>query len=378
MGQADVSERIRHPETQRRRVLFILPSLRGGGTERVITILLRHLDRGRFEPHLALLEKAGPFLDEVPADVPIHDLNVSRVRYAFPSILEVVWELRPDTVLSSLCELNLAVAFVKPFFPPGTRLLLQEATSLSSYLAEKGEDTGLMRWLYRRLYSRATKIICKADYVLDDLARHFGIPRDKMLRIYNPVDVARITQLAESGANPFPTNGPHLVAAGRLVNVKGFDVLLDALKLVRETIPVQLTILGEGPLESDLKARSTRLGLSDAVRFAGFQANPYAFYKHADLFVLSSRYEGMPSAILEALSLGTPVVATDCPGGVREIIAGSNMGLMVPSSNPRLLAEAIISAIESGKQKPSKTQELEALLEKFGVDRVMAQYEDLL
>jgi len=314
----------------------------------------------------------------VSPDVPIHDLRSSRVRYALPALLRLVWKLRPHVVLATLRELNLALLIVKPLLPRGVGLIVREGISVSADLAQDSQYPGLLRWLYLHYYARADRIICVANFIRNDLAEHFGIPLAKMVVIYNPMDVERVRHLADAGENPLADPGPHLVAAGRLWKQKGFDVLLDALALVRNLLPVKLTILGEGPLEVDLKAQSERLGLSGAVRFVGFQPNPYPYLKHADLFVLSSRYEGMPSVILEALSVGTPVVATDCPGGVREILTGSRMGRMVPSSNPRLLAEAIVSAIESKKEKPSKTQDLEALLEKFGVERVTAQYEDLL
>jgi glycosyltransferase involved in cell wall biosynthesis len=350
----------------------------GGGAERVIMILLRHLDRSRFEPHLALLKKAGPYLGEIPADVPLHDLKASRVRYALPEIVRLVRELRPATVVTALSELNLAAAIIRPFFPRGVRLYLQEVTSLSAYLGEDGKDTRTMRWLHRRLYSRADKIICVSEYARRDLAEHFGIPRPKMTVIYNPVDRERVGRLADADENPFTTPGPHLVAVGRLVRVKGYDVLLDALARVRQTIPAQLTILGDGPLELDLKNQARRLGLADAVRFVGFQENPYSYFRHADLFVLSSRYEGLPLVVLEALSLGTPVVATDCPGGIREIIAEFGEEWLVPPSNAGALAEGIVSALQPGARKASFEDKLENTLEKFRLQRILKQYEDLL
>jgi glycosyltransferase involved in cell wall biosynthesis len=378
MGKVDASGRSAQADAGRRKILFVLPSLRGGGTERVMTILLRHLDRSRFEPHLALLDKAGPYLAEIPADVPVDDLKVSRVRYALPRILRVVRRLRPHAVLSALCELNLAAAFAKPFFPRGVRLYLQEVTSLSAHLAEGGKDTRVMRWVYRRLYSRADRIICKADYILDDLARHFCISPDKMIRIYNPLDIFGIRKQAEECPNPLEGDGPHLVAAGRLARVKGFDVLIDALARVRKTIPARLTLLGDGALEMDLKNQANRVGLAGAVRFAGFQKNPYPYLKHADLFVLSSRYEGLPAVILEAMALGTPAVAVDCPGGVREILKDCKPGWLVPQSDAEALARGIIAALQSRAEDLSGKQNLERALDKFRLERIMKQYEDLL
>ncbi len=365
--------------SHRKRVLFVAPSLDGGGAERVMVILLRHLDRARFEPHLALLQRAGPYLSEVPQDVPIHELKVSRTRYAIPALIQIVWKLRPSAVLSTLREMNLSIILAKLFLPRDTRLLIRETILVSARLSQDSSNPRLWQWLYHHVYVRADKIICLADYMLSDLAENFGVPRQKMTRIYNPVDVDRIRELADAGENPYSGIGPHIVAAGKLSKQKGVDVLLNALAEVRKAIPLaELTILGQGPLESDLKAQRERLGLTEAARFVGFQSNPYPYFKHADVFVLSSRYEGLPNVVLEALALGTPVVATDCPGGVREILAGSRMGWLVPVSNAQLLAERIISVCNFGRDVSLRAEALEGILDKFRVERVIREYEDLL
>ena len=372
-----VSKSTAFGEIERKKVLFLLPSLGGGGAEQVTVTLMSHLDRLSFDPHLGLLEKVGPFLQDVPKEVPIYDLKATRVRYALPTLLRLVWSLRPQTVLSALAELNLAMGLIKPLMPRGTRLIVRVDISVSEDMAQTTRHSGLWRWLYRHFYSSADKIICVSDFVRNDLAEHFGIPLKKMVLIYNPVDVQRVRQLADVGESPYLGGGPHLLAIGRLSWQKGFDVLLDALALVRKKILAQLTILGEGPLETDLKAQKERLGLMESVRFVGFQTNPYPYFKHADLFVLSSRYEGLGNVILEAMALGVPVVATDCPGGVREILAGWGMGLLVPNLNPQALADGIISALSDRAPSASRTGNLEGVPDKFKIERVMKQYEDL-
>jgi glycosyltransferase involved in cell wall biosynthesis len=365
--------------SDRKRVLFILPSLGAGGAERVKITLLRHLDRSRFEPHLALVEAVGPFLTEVPPDVPIHDLKAIRVRYALPAIFRLVWKLRPHAVVSALAELNVVMGLIKPLLPRGLKLLVEEETSATAELAEKGASTLIWHWLYRHFYAKADKVICVADYVVNDLAVNFRIPREKLTRIYNPVDIDKTRALASEGNDPFRGPGPHLVAAGRLLRVKAFDMLLDAMAMVRKAIPTaRLTILGGGPLESDLKSQRERLGLTDAVHFVGFQSNPYPYFKHADLFVLSSRYEGLPLVVLEALAVGTPVVATDCPGGIREILDGCASGRLVPNADSRLLADALVSECQSERGTSPGEENLEEILDKFRIEKVVRDYEQLL
>lgn len=350
----------------------------GGGAERVIVILLQHLDRARFEPHLVLVSKAGPYLKELPEDVPVHDLGASRVRNAIPGLVRLLRSLKPDVVVPTFRELSSALLLLKRFLPPEARLAVRVDASVSVELAQDVLHAGFWRWVYRHHFARADKIICVSEYVCNDLAEHFGIPRAKMFVIYNPVDVERVRRLADGSENPFAGLAPHLVAVGRLVRVKGYDVLIDALALVRKTIPAQLTILGEGPLEMDLKARSERLGLAGAIEFAGFQSNPYPYLKHADLFLLSSRYEGLPLVVLEALALGQHVVASDCPGGIREILEGISGAWLVPHSNVPALAQGIISALQFRAENTSSVDHLAGTLDKFRVGRILKQYEDLL
>jgi len=363
----------------RKKIIFLLPSLRGGGAERVVVTLLQHLHRRRFEPHLALVDAVGPCLTDVPQDVPIHDLKAGRARYAMPAIIRLAWKLRPQVVLSTLGHLNLVVILARPFLPRGVKLLVREGITVSACLAVDGKYAPVWKWLYRRFYKFADKIICQSDSMLIDLVQNFAVPRENTVRIYNPVDVDRIKRLADSLPNPYSGPSPRLVAAGRLCNQKGFDVLLDALALVRQTFPsAQLTILGEGPLEAGLKAQRDRLGLQEAVHFAGFQPNPYPYFKHADLFVLASRYEGLPNVVLESLALGVPVVATDCPGGIQEIHRLCLGGVTICQTDHESLAASMVSeCARSRSQRPSGLGDLKRLGREFEVQEVIGCYEDL-
>ena len=362
----------------RRRILFILASVGGGGAERVVLTILRHLDRKRFEPHLALVRASGRYLGDLPGDVTVHDLKAGRARYAIPAIVRLAWRLRPHAVLSTLGYLNLVVIFAKPVLPRGTGLLVREGTVVSALLVKDVQYPKIWKWLYRRYYKKVDKIICQSDYMLNDLAENFGVPREKMVRIYNPVDVERIRRLAEADENPYPGAGPHLVSAGRLSNEKGFDLLLDAMPLVLERFPrAELTILGEGPLKVALEAQRERLGLTKAVVFVGFQPNPYPYFKHAHLFVLASRFEGLPNVLLEALALGTLVVATDCPGGVKELVNYADGMKLVPMDSPALLAEYLIRTLDEMKHYRYK-QSNPHFSETFGVQNAVAEYEALL
>src|SRR5713226_3078517 len=168
--------------SSRRKVLFLIPSLAGGGAERVFAMLLAHLDRTRFEPHLGVLQDQGAYIRDVPADVNIHHLNVSRVRYALPSILRLAWKVRPRVILSTLGHLNLALILIRPLMPSSTRLVVREAAIATALLQVETRHPQFWTWLYRRLYKRVDAVICLSDSMAHDRAEHFQVPRDKLVR----------------------------------------------------------------------------------------------------------------------------------------------------------------------------------------------------
>jgi glycosyltransferase involved in cell wall biosynthesis len=361
----------------KKRILFLVPSLIPGGAQRVFSTLLRHLDRNRFEIHLALLEAKGAYLGDVPGDVVVHDLRVGRMRYALPSIVKVAWKVRPATIFSTLAYLNLTLLMAKPLLPAKTSIVVRESTTPSIFLKEETRHPHLWEWSYRHFYRKADAVVCLSDSMVNELADRYAVPRARLVRIYNPVDAASLKQLAGAGANPFHGTGLKLVTAGRLSREKGTDVLLDAMPTVLRNFPeTQLIILGDGPLEAELKEQARKLGIESAVQFAGFQQNPWPYLKHADFLVMPSRYEGLPNAALEALALGTPVIATDCPGAIREIQAGDDRVVLAAAEDPRALADAIIS--EARSRGANFTQnDCSQRLTQFDLQQVVGEYSRL-
>ncbi|HEX3095317.1 MAG TPA: glycosyltransferase [Candidatus Angelobacter sp.] len=365
----------------RKKVLFLVPSFAAGvgGAERVITILLRHLDHSRFECHLALVGEGRAFLDDIPNEVTVHYLGVSRMRYCVPAIVKLSRQVRPDTILSTVIFLNAMLMLAKPFLSGRPRILLREASLPSAFLAQGARYPRILKWMYRRLYPRADQIICLCDAAIDDMVEHLGISRDKLVRIYNPVDVEMMRRLAEDAESPYTGPGPHVMAMGRLQREKAYDVLLQAFSTVLKSFPqAQLAILGEGPLETQLKKQAVELGIDHGVAFPGFQKNPWRYMKHADLFVLASRFEGLPNALLEVLALGVPVVATDCPGGVREIQRSACEIVLVPPEDDVALAAAIVAALSKPKSECPPLRQAAESLRDFDLWNVVREYSQLL
>lgn len=365
--------------SERRRVLFVIPSLTGGGAERVFSILLSRLDRAEFELHLAVLQAKGAFLQDIPKDIALHDLSVSRVRYALRRLVNLIWRVRPQTVLSTIGPLNLLLLLAKPLLPRSTRIIVREAAIVSAVLVAETGHPWFWGFLYRHIYRKADAVVCLSDSMVEDLAAHFSVPPEKLVRIYNRVDVERVQAAASSGNNPYPGPGPHLLAAGRLTRQKGFDVLLDALPAVLACFPdARLTLLGEGPLAAELMAQAHRLGIADAVHFLGFQDNPWRFLKHADLFVFPSRYEGAPNILLEALALGTPVVASDCPGAIREVRDCHGGIVLVTPEDPSALAHSILSLCGQTRPGLERVHASNGSLDMFDVQQAVDEYSKLL
>ncbi len=299
-------------ETPRRKIAFVLPSVAGGGAERVMLTFLRHLDRERFDPTLILLSDAGPLADLIPPDVPMIDLDRPRVRQARRSLRRRLRELAPDVVFSTMGYLNLAVLSLKPALEPGTRFVVREANP-PRHNGRTALRRAIFRRLYRRYYPTADTVIAPARFLIRPL-EDWGTPRERIRILYNPVDVAALRARARPAiwqSGP----GPRFVAAGRLTEQKGFDRLIDMMA----GIPGQVTIFGDGPDRAALAAQIDRHGLADRVLLAPFSTKLCDYIAGANALLLPSRWEGLPNVALEALACGTPVIATPEAGGIGEI-----------------------------------------------------------
>ena len=342
--------------------------------------LVNGLDRDRFNPLLALGAAEGPYLGDVRRDVPMHVLGSTRARHAIPALVQAVCRTQPDVVLST-AGLNLAVLAACSAFPRGTRVVLREANSPKAFLEDvtlvSPRRARMYRAIYRLLYRRAHVVICQSDAMVVDMAQ-LGVPRNKLVRIYNPVAVEQVRALASEPLTTPWDGDPRLVSVGRLSHQKGYDVLLEAMIEVRARHPgVTLRIFGDGSERSALEHAVSRLGMHESVRFPGFASNPYPDISAADVFVSSSRYEGFSNAIVEALACGTPVVATDCPSANREVIEPANGWLATPADDASALAATINRALDE-RHLLSPEAIRRRCTERFSATLVVREYEKVL
>lgn len=363
------------------RVLFAIPGMGTGGSERVLRTLLQHLDRSRFEPHLALLSNTNVrnlpdeivrhHLENLPPDIQVHDLGVTRARYAVLPIARLCRRLRAQVILSMSAHLSSAVLLGRALLLPDVRVLAREGTNIVS---PEFTTNALRRFWYKHLYRRANRIICQSDSMRQDMIETFGITPEKAIRIYNPVDIDSMNRLADP--NPFAAGGPNLVVVSRLFPNKGINLLLQSLPLIRAAVPTaELHIIGWGDCEPCLRAQTQSLGLDSCVHFVGFRCNPYPFLKHAHLVLLASRNEGLPNVALEALAFGTPVVSTNCCGGLTEIAATTTRLRVTADFTPESIATEVIAALARPQKSVIAEPEFVA---RFGLRAVVAAYQDLI
>ncbi len=351
-------------------IAFVLPSFAGGGAERVIVTLAAHLDGDRFAPALVVLDGKGPLAQSVPAGMPVHDLARPRLRYALPRLVATLRCLRPAAIVPTLGYLNLAVLALRPLLPRGVRILPREANIPSATLPRMPWPRAVGQ-LYRWLYPRADAVICPARAVADELIRDFAVLPERLAVLHNPVEADRIRGAA-SVPRRAPGAGVRFVAAGRLTPQKGFERLLDMFAELPEM--AHLTVLGEGPQEPALRARTARLGIAGRVDFPGFDPVPWARYAGADAFLLPSHWEGMPNAALEALACGTPVIATPEAGGIVEVARLAETGVVTLAE----AGESFTRALENVKPAPVGKPRPSLLPPEFRPTTVVRHLEELL
>jgi len=348
------------------RIALVLPSFAGGGAERVMLTLAQGLDRARFAPHLILLDATGP-LAPLAANLEVTALSRPRLRQAAPALIGALRCLGPAAILSTFGYVNLALAALSPLLP-GAALILREA-NLPSRGWARGPVGRLQRLGVRVCYPRAARILCPSSATLAELCVLAPAARDKLVLLPNPVAREMLRRSAEPPRRA-PGSGPRLVAAGRLTRQKGFDRLLRW--FAAAPADALLTILGDGPERGALVAQAAPF--AGRVEFAGHVAAPWAHYAGADAFLMPSRWEGMPNAALEALAVGTPVIATAASGGLADIVAEVAPGALTLAPGGRSFAHALagVRASPPARLRPS------LLPARFETAVVIAAFEAIL
>lgn len=349
-------------------VIFILPDLETGGAERIVTTIANHLSRDRFEPKILLLRKQGGYLNFLKKDVEIIDINTERIRHSLKPILREIYRRRPDIVFSGFGEVNAYLSlFIKLF--PRTKFIARETNVVSQHVTRKE-----IRFFYN-FYNNYQKIIAQSDDMMKDLVSNFNIKKKKITKINNPVDFDFIDEKLKDSVKPegFKYNYKNVVAIGNLSARKGFDNLLKVFSRLKNE-NIMLHILGDGKDKEVLLQMKEFLGLKNVI-FHGRQDNPYQFLKYADLFILSSRYEGFPNVLLEAGACGTYSLANNCPGGINEIIQNNVNGEIGNIENYEDFAQKIITVMQQNYNRDAIRNSIKS---RFSKNIILDKYEKVL
>ena len=361
------------PDFKNKRVALVLPDLRGGGAEQVALQLGRaFLDRG-LEVDFVLVQAAGELLGERPAASRLVDLGAPRFRSAWLPLHRYLRRERPDCLLPSMWPLTAIACLAARTARIGCRVIASEHTDFRPALEVSATDRAILRRFGRWLYGPAHLVVAVSSGVRDGLRDCVGLGPDRTAVIHNPLRRPS-GNLPDRDDLPlfewWRSAGPSLLTVGNLKPQKAHDVLIRALPAMRAHPDARLIILGDGPLRTETAALVERLGLGDRVRLPGFRTDPFPFMEAADLFVLSSVWEGFGMVLIEALACGTPVVSTDCPSGPREVLADGAYGILTPPGDVEALAEAIDRALG----QPADPDRLKRRAEDFSPDRVADAY----
>jgi len=304
---------------------------------------------------IVLSKAEGPYLSLVNSSVNVVNLGSDRVLTSLFPLMFYLKKFKPDIVLSAIEHANLAAIVSNIMAGNISCVYIGIHTTVSKdLLKDKFFRRKIFSIAMKILYPIAKGIIAVSDGVKKDLEKVLDNNNVKINVIYNPVITPEILELSEEPCHHQWFNQkkiPVILGVGRLSKEKDFQRLIKACHLIMKKYNIYLVILGEGEERKSLEALVGQLGICNFVWLPGFVQNPYPYLRRASVFVLSSQYEGLPTVLIEALAVGTPVVSTDCPNGPREILEGGKFGELVTLENVESLACSIEKAITKERVK---------------------------
>lgn len=353
-------------------IFLVIPSLEIGGAEKVMVTIGKSLKKKGYSVELWPLLPSGPLAGETG------ELKTKRFRseperkkflVILCTFLRLIFQLtkseRPVVLLSSVAGTNILCCLLKLFFSKKITLLIREADTISNYKHK------LKKWLAQTTYQYADKIIAVSAEIKDDLVHELFLNADRVAIINNPVDFSNIVSLSQlNPPTPLLTHKKNVVCVGRLAHKKGIDTLIKAFAKAEFQNATQLVIVGSGPARNELEALTRSLDVYDRVIFCGEQINPYPYFRIADVFVLSSRWEGFVNVLLEAMAIGVPaIISTRCRGGPADILQEGKFGTLVAVDDVNAMSTALIDAIDHKKTAPPYD------LQAYTLENIVSQYE---
>jgi len=354
-------------------ISLCIPSLRGGGAEGTMVRLANELASRGYQVDLVVVQAEGPWSDKVSDKVRVVDLDRPRVLAALIPLRKYL-RGRSGVFVSNMTHLNIISTVSLMMLKNRPRLFVVEHNDLQIRMNRMSKFVRILAArLLGRIYRLADQVLAVSRDLAEDISSILGFNKDAIGVLPNGLDLEAIESLADELAAfsvQKAASRPVLVAIGRLVPQKGFAVLLDAMAKVIRRREAQLVVLGEGVLRKSLEKKAQELGISEYVLFPGFISNPYPVLKHADIFVLSSFYEGFGIVLLEAMACGTPVIATNCHWGPAELLKDGEAGMLVPPGDPELLADAVLKMLEDPEKAGEYADKASMAIQDYDIKNV--------
>lgn len=355
-----------------KRVSFFIPSLRGGGAERMTVNIANALAGKGYAVDLVLSKAEGPYLDIVREDVRIVDLGTFRVSSSLPGLVSYLKKNKPEVLLSAMSHANIVAVIAKIIAMVPTRVYVSERNNVSTSLKGLGWFKRFMLiFLMKVTYTLSARVVAISKGAADDLSSRVGIKRCHISVVYNPAFSERMFHDIPAAPHSWliDKDVPVIIGIGRLSLEKNFSLLIRAFSEVVKTRKARLVILGEGNERASLESLITDLDVNDVVDLPGFTSSPESYLSRASLFVLSSDSEGFGNVLVEAMGSGVPIVSTNCPSGPSEILENGKWGKLVPPGDAEALSGAILETLDQNEFPDVKTRAKD-----FGIDAAVDGY----
>lgn len=322
-----------------KKIVLILPTLEGGGAEKVMLTLAQVFSSWEDDRVVvAVFNGKGVYKDRLPRGVRYVDFDVRRARYALPSLWLLLYREKPDIVITTMQ--STIIYFLTHFFLSKRSLWI--ARLENPYSSDITSLFPVARWIFTKALATATWVVALGSGMREDLLQHTSIDARRVVVIPNPITAPRARGITTSVALEHPA----VLMCGRLVAQKNYEYALAVFAALRRILPsAHLYILGEGELKKHLQTNVVEQKLEKQVHFLGFQNNPHAYMFQADVFLLTSHYEGFGNVLVEALACGLPVVSVDCPTGPRDVLEKCTTATLVPVGILETTVKALVKYI---------------------------------
>jgi glycosyltransferase involved in cell wall biosynthesis len=365
-------------EIKNKKISFFISSFERNESVHMIVNLANGFAERGYSVDLLVAQRVGSYFSEIREGVRLVDLKASRVLFSLFPLIVYLRKNRPDALIASMEHVSIIAVLAKFMSFSRTKIIIRVANTFSySLLGTKWYKRPIRKYGAFIFYRLADSVVANSEGSAQNLSKTLRLKK-KVKVIYNPTVTSDVFEKAEeSVGHPWLKDKevPVVISVGRLHEQKDFATLIKAFASRRRKEPMKLIILGEGEERKSLERLADELGALKYINMPGFMENPYSHLKRADLFVLSSKWEGLPNVLIEAMACGLPVVSTDCPSGPREILEDGKYGELVPVGDHKAMADAISKVL---RERPDTEEALESVKNRFSLDRAVDEYAELI